>query len=92
MFEFILISGLLTIGAVVLGVVLLIGFVLKLMFKLVLLPFTLLGGLLKLLILLPLVIIGLVVAPVLFTVLALLALPFLLIAGLFGLGWAAVAA
>ena len=92
MFEFILISGLLTLGAVLFCAVLLIGFVLKLVFKIVLLPLTLLGGLLKLVILLPLVLIGLVVAPVLFTVLLLLALPFLLIAGLFGLGWAAVAA
>jgi len=92
MIEFILLSGLLAILALAAGILLVFGFLLKMVFRLLLLPFVLLGGVLKLVLLLPLIILGLVVAPVLFTIVLVLALPILLVAGLFGLGWAAVAA
>jgi hypothetical protein len=92
MLEFILVSGLLIAVAIFGAVLFVLGFFLKLVFRVLLLPFALLGGLLKVVLLLPLLIVGLVVAPVIFAVFLLLALPILLLMGLFGLGWAVVAA
>ena len=92
MLEFILISGLM-IAVAIFGVILFVlGFFLKLVFRVLLLPFALLGGVLKVVLLLPLLIVGLVVAPVIFAVLLLMALPILFLMGLFGFGWAVVAA
>ena len=92
MLEFILISGLLVAVAIFGAVLFVLGFFLKLVFRVLLLPFALLGGVLKLVLVLPLLIVGLVVAPVVFTVLLVLALPILFLMRLFGLGWAVVAA
>ena len=69
------------------------GFFLKLTFRLLLLPLALMGGLLKILGLLAvMVLIGLVLAPVLCGIFLVLALPVLVLLGLFGLGWAVAAA
>jgi|COG998Drversion2_1049125.scaffolds.fasta_scaffold106108_2 hypothetical protein len=87
--------ALLTIGGVgltLLAVVLVVGFFLKITFRLLLLPLALVGGLLKLLGFVAIAVIGLVLAPVFFAVFLVLALPVLVLLGLFGLGWAVAAA
>lgn len=73
----------------------LIGLVLKLAFKVVLLPLVLVGWILKGVLLLLALVVGLIVAPVAFLALAVLAvvvgIPLLLLFGLtalFGAGWA----
>jgi hypothetical protein len=80
------------IGLAILAVFFVVGFVLKLALRLLLLPFALLGGLFKIVGLVAAVVIGLVLAPVLFGLFVLLALPVFAILGLFGLGWAVAAA
>lgn len=92
MLELIFISGLLITVAIFGAALFVLGFILKLMFRVVLLPFALLGGVLKIVLLIPLLIVGLFVAPVVFTALLVLALPMLLLMGLLSLGWAVVAA
>ena len=66
-----------------------VGGVLKLAFKVVLIPVSLAFGLLKVVLAIVAVALMFVFAPVLL-VLALVAIPLLLIAGLFGVGWAIV--
>jgi len=80
------------IGLAVLAVLFVIGFFLKLTFRLLLLPLALVGGLVKILGFFAVALIGLVVAPVLFALVVILALPVLVIMGLFSLGWAVAAA
>ena len=80
------------IALAVLAVLFVVGFFLKLTFRLLLLPLALMGGLLKVLGLVAMVVIGVVLAPVLFAVFLVLALPVLVLLGLFGLGWAVAAA
>ena len=64
-----------------------VWFVLKLAFKIVLFPITLLFGALKIGFALVIALVTLAVAPVLFVVLAVLAIPLLLIAALVGFGF-----
>jgi hypothetical protein len=92
MLEFLALFTIAGIGLFILAVIVVIGFVLKLTFKVLLLPLALLGGVFKVLGLLALLLVGLVLAPVLFGFVFLLALPVLLVLGLFGLGWAVVTA
>jgi hypothetical protein len=80
------------IGLAVLAVIFVVGFFLKLTFRLLLLPLVLVGGLFKLLGIVLLAVLGLALAPVLFVVFLVLALPVLVLLGLFGLGWAVAAA
>ena len=80
------------VGLAVLAVLFVVGFFLKLTFRLLLLPLALVGGLLKVLGFVAMAVIGLVLAPVLFAVFLVLALPVLVLLGLFGLGWAVAAA
>ena len=79
-------------GLAILAVLFVVGFVLKLAFRLLLLPLALLGGLFKVLGVVAVVLIGLVLAPVLFGLFLVLSLPILVLLGLFGLGWAVAAA
>lgn len=95
MFEIAGILALIVIAVAVFAVLSLVGLMLKLVFKIVLLPFALLGWAFKGLLLLLAVVIGLVLAPVAVIVLGVLAvvvgIPLLLLAGLAGLvgaGWA----
>lgn len=76
----------------ILAVLFVVGFFLKLTFRLLLLPLALVGGLLKILGLVAIVLLGVVLAPVLFGIFLVLALPVLVLLGLFGLGWAVAAA
>jgi hypothetical protein len=76
-------------GVVILTLFAAIGFVLKLTFKLVLLPVTLLWWLVKGVLLLVGIALAIAFAPVAL-VLLLIALPLLLIVGLFGAGFALV--
>ena len=92
MLEFLALFTIAGIGLFILAVIFVIGFVLKLTFKVLLLPLALLGGVFKILGLLVLLLVGIVLAPVLFGFVLLLALPVLLVLGLFGLGWAVVTA
>ena len=80
------------VGLVVLAVIFVVGFFLKITFRLLLLPFALVGGLLKLFGLVVIALVGLVLAPVLLGILLILVLPVLVLLGLFGLGWAVAAA
>lgn len=80
------------IGLAVLSVLLVLGFFLKLTFRLLLLPLALVGGLVKILGLVLIALVGLVLAPVLFGIFLVLVLPVLALLGLFGLGWAVAAA
>lgn len=89
MFEFAGIVALIFVAAAIFAVLSIVGLALKLVFKIALLPFAILGWVLKGLVLLLVVAIGLVLAPVLVGILAvvmLLALPALLLAGLAGAG------
>ena len=92
MLEFLALFTIAGIGLFILAVIFVIGFVLKLTFKVLLLPLALLGGVFKILGLLVLLLVGIVLAPVLVGVVLLLALPVLLVLGLFGVGWAVVTA
>jgi len=92
MLEFLALFTIAGVGLAVLAVLFVVGFVLKLTFKLLLLPLALVGGLVKILGLVALLIVGVVLAPVLFGLFVLLALPVLVVLGLFGLGWAVAAA
>ena len=92
MLEFLALFTIAGVGLTVLAVLFVVGFVLKLTFRLLLLPLALVGGLVKILGLGALLIVGIVLAPVLFGLFVLLALPVLVILGLFGLGWAVAAA
>lgn len=80
------------IGLAVVTVIFFIGFALKLTFKLLLLPLALVGGAIKIVGLGLLLLLGVALAPVLFGFVFLLALPVLVVLGLFGLGWAVVTA
>lgn len=84
--------ALFTIAGVGLAVLFVVGFFLKLTFRLLLLPLVLVGGLVKILGLAALLVVGVVLAPVLFGIFVLLALPVLVLLGLFGIGWAVAAA
>ncbi len=92
MFELLAFFTIAGVGLAVLAVVLVVGFLLKLTFRVLLLPFALLGGLLKVTGLVIATVLGLVLMPVLFGVFLILALPVLVLLGLFGLGWAVAAA
>lgn len=72
-----------------LGVLFVVGFFLKLTFKLLLLPFVLIGLVLKVVFGAVILVLGICLAPVFFGILLValvVALPFLLLAGLVGLG------
>ena len=92
MFELLALFTIAGIGLAVLAVLFVVGFFLKLTFRLLLLPLVLLGGLLKIVVFLTLGLVGLVLAPVLFGIFLILVLPVLVLLGLFGLGWAVAAA
>ena len=92
MLEFLALLTLAGIGLSILALFLVVGFFLKLTLRLLLLPLAIVGGLFKLLGLVIVTILGLVLAPVLFAIFLVLALPALVLLGLFGLGWAAAAA
>lgn len=92
MLEFLALFTIAGVGLTLLAVIFVVGFVLKLTFRLLLLPLALVGGLVKILGLGALLIVGIVLAPVLFGLFVLLALPVLVILGLFGIGWAVAAA
>lgn len=92
MLEFLALFILAGVGLTVLAVIFVIGLILKLTFRLLLLPLALIGGLLKIFGVAILLILGIVLAPVLFGVFILLALPVLVLMGLFGLGWAVATA
>ena len=92
MLEFLALFTIAGVGLTVLAVLFVVGFVLYLTFRLLLLPLAIVGGLVKILGLGALLIVGIVLAPVLFGLFVLLALPVLVILGLFGLGWAVAAA
>ena len=89
MFEFMAIATLLFVGLIILTLFAIVGGVLKLAFKVVLIPVSLAFGLLKVILGLVAVALAIAFAPVLF-LLVLLAIPLLLIAGVFGVGWAIV--
>lgn len=92
MLEFLALFTIAGVGLAVLAVLLVVGFFLKLTFRLLLLPLALVGGLVKILGLAALLVVGVVLAPVLFGIFVLLALPVLVLLGLFGIGWAVAAA
>ena len=92
MLELMALFTVVTLAFVALGVLMVIGFFLKLTFKLLLLPLTLIGVVLKVVVGAVLLVLGICIAPVLFAALLIaliVALPFLLVAGLVGLGVAA---
>lgn len=84
MLELMLILGLVVLGGAVLIAV--AAFAVKVVFKLVLLPFVLALFLIKVIGALMLIVLFLAVAPVLLAVLLVVAVPLLLVAGVFGLG------
>ena len=92
MLELIALLGVLFVADVLLALLAVVGFLLKLVFKILLFPIGLLFVLLKGILLLVLVVVGLIVAPVVLGVLLVLTLPLLLLFGLAGLGWAMAAA
>ncbi len=92
MLELVAIFGFFLVAAAILALLALVGFVLKVLFKVLLFPIGLLWALLKGILLLVLLVVGLVLAPVLLGVLVLLALPLLFLFGLVGLGWAVATA
>jgi hypothetical protein len=91
MLELLALIGLLLAGLAAFAVLALLFGLLKLGFKLLLLPIGLAWSLLKLVFICCLILAALAMAPVLLAIL-LVAVPALALAGLFGLGWAAVAA
>ena len=90
MLELLALIGLFIVGLAVFAALALLFGLLKLGFKLVLIPFSLAWGLLKVALVVGLVLLGLVLAPAILAVL-LVALPLLAVAGLVGIGWAATA-
>ena len=91
MFEVLALIGLFIVGLAAFAVLALIAGLLKLGFKLLLLPLSLAWGLLKLALICCLILIALAMAPAILAVL-LVALPVLAVVGLVGVGWAVVAA
>lgn len=92
MLELLALFTLLGLGLVVLALISVTGFFLKLTLRLLLLPFVLLGGLVKVLLIGGLLLLALLLAPALFAVLLVVVLPLLLLLGLCGLGWALASA
>ena len=94
MFELAAILGLVVAGLALFAVIAVFGLVLKLAFKIVLFPVALLFGVLKVGAAVALCLIALVLAPVVLTVLAVLAVPLLIFGGLLCVGFcvAAIAA
>lgn len=95
MLELLAICALLVVGFTLVAFIAVVGFFLKLTFKLLLLPVGLFFGALKLLLFGILIVVGLAVAPVvvgLMVLLALVALPVLFVLGVFGAGAALVGA
>ena len=93
MLELLAICALLFVGFAVVAFIAVVGFFLKIIFKILLLPLGLFFGLLKLLFFGLLIVVGLVVAPVfvgLMVLAALVALPLLFVLGVFGAGAALV--
>lgn len=86
------IAFLIVVALAVFALAALLGFVIKVTFKLILLPLTLVGWILKGLLLLLAVVLGLFLAPVFMLILGILAvvvgIPLLLLAGLVSAGWA----
>lgn len=94
MLELLALFAVLGLGLALLAFLALAGFLLKVVFKVALFPLWLLWTLVKGVLLILLLVAGLVFAPVLFGVLlllAVLALPLLLLAGVIGVGWALAA-
>ena len=94
MLELLAICALLCVGFAIVAVIAVVGFFLKIAFKILLLPLGLALGLLKIFFFGLLVLIALAVAPVvvaLALVLGLVALPVLFFLGLLGAGWAVAA-
>ena len=89
MLELLALVGLVIVGLVVFAVLGVVFGLLKLGFKLLLIPLSLAWGLLKLALACLLVLVALALAPALLAIL-LVAVPLVAIAGLFGLGWAVV--
>ena len=89
MFEFMAFASIIFFGLIILTLFAAIGFILKLTFKLVLLPVTLVWWLLKGVLLLVGIALAIAFAPIALLLL-LVALPLLLIAGLFSAGFALV--
>ena len=89
MLELLALVGLFIVGLVVFAVLGLVFGLLKLGFKLLLIPLSLAWGLFKLALVCLLILVALALAPALLAVF-LVVLPLLAIAGLFGLGWAVV--
>lgn len=92
MFEIIAILGLVFVALAIAAVFTVGGLFLKLFFKILLIPLSIVGVILKVVLTLSLVLVVFVVAPVLVGVLLLIAIPALLLAGVLGLGWSIVAA
>ncbi len=88
MLELIALMGLLFIGVLVFGVIALVFGLLKIIFKILLIPLGLLFGLLKVVLLAVFGIVALVLAPLALLAFFFVVLPFLLVTGLIGLGWA----
>jgi hypothetical protein len=91
MLELMAVFAFLSVGAVLLGMLFLVGLALKLAFKIVLLPVGLVFGLLKVVLGGVFLVLGLLFAPLLLVALLVLALPLLMVGGLIW-GIAAVAA
>ena len=91
MLEITALFALLGVGLALLFFLALGWFLLKLVFQIVLLPFTLALGAVKIAVVVLLGVVALVVAPILVTVAAVLAIPLLLLALFVGLGFAAFA-
>ena len=89
MVELLGLFGLFIVGLVVFCVLALVFGLLKLGFKLLLIPLSLAWGLFKFALLCLLILVGIALAPAILAVL-LVVLPLLAIAGLFGLGWVVV--
>ena len=92
MIEILALFGLALAGLAVIALFAAIGFVLKVVFKIALIPLWFLGVLLKGLLLLVGIALALVFLPVLLIVLVVAGIPLLLLAGIAGVGWAVVAA
>jgi hypothetical protein len=91
MLELLALFGILVVGTIVLGSLFLIGLVLKLVFRILLLPLALLFGVLKFFLFAILIVIGIAVAPVALVLLFLFGIPVLLVMGVVGLGTAMAA-
>ncbi len=88
MFELIALLGLVFVGFFVFAILGGIFWLLKIALKVLLLPLALVFGLLKVVLCVVFGVVALVLAPVAFVILLCLAIPFLLLAGLVGLGFA----